>query len=94
MKTITEMQEDASKMHQEVLNMIEALSDPSHSEEASMVQSFLYHFEWVPNLIAGLFWLLHQVFTQTWCHDTDYEIYIKLHLNLHAPFRAQDIPWP
>ncbi|KAJ7300778.1 hypothetical protein DFH08DRAFT_946327 [Mycena albidolilacea] len=42
MKAITEMQQDAFKMQQKVLNMIEALSDPSHSEGASMVYSSSY----------------------------------------------------
>jgi hypothetical protein len=59
MKSIIEMQEDASKMQQEVLNMIEALSDSSHSDETSMVQVILCHFERLPNLIPGLFWLLY-----------------------------------
>jgi hypothetical protein len=37
MKDITQMQEDAEKQHQEVLDMIEALSDTTSSDGASSV---------------------------------------------------------
>jgi hypothetical protein len=41
-KAITEMQEDASKMQQEVLGMVEALSDASNSDRTSSVHPFQY----------------------------------------------------
>jgi hypothetical protein len=96
MTNVSKMQAEAKQRHQEVLDMINGLSDTASSDRASMV---CYFFKFTTNFAnfnpdkQGLYSIINQVCSSATL-ATRLLNSLQLKINLNATIRAQDIPWP
>jgi hypothetical protein len=97
MTDITEIQENAQKRQQEVLNMIEALSDTASSDKASSVRKIYYFWGMAITFlqISRIYSGPHNRYIVPPVSLNNVVLFIsQLQLNLITTIGTKDLSWP